>query len=169
MKLLLLKYSVCLPLLCMACNADTITNLPATFTTYENTVITPFVYATESGPLNFGFAGFRFNTLPTHGTVVTNGSGVCDQLGNCNQYFRYTPETDYTGSDSFTFSFTDPLGVTGAPATASIQIVHVDSPAAVPESGTLLLLGGGLAGMWMPWTKRLSLAPRRTQLKRIRV
>ena len=55
---------------------------------------------------------FTVATEPTHGTLD------CDEYGNCT----YTPNSDYIGSDSFTYTVTDPEGLQGQ-AAVSINVV----------------------------------------------
>lgn len=61
-------------------------------------------------------AGYKVSlaatTNPTHGTISTSASGVV----------TYTPATNYTGTDSFTYTVSDGLGDT-ATATVSINVV----------------------------------------------
>jgi hypothetical protein len=55
-------------------------------------------------------------TNPTHGTIATNSSGIV----------TYTPATNYTGPDSFTYTVSDGAGDT-ATATVSIDVVPPSS------------------------------------------
>lgn len=68
---------------------------------------------------------FTVTTLPAHGTISASGATV-----------TYTPETDYTGGDSFTFVASDG-DLSSAPATISILVTSPGSPpAAVDNSVT---------------------------------
>ncbi|WP_168210865.1 Ig-like domain-containing protein [Persicimonas caeni] len=63
---------------------------------------------------------------PAHGTTSTNGSQIV-----------YTPDTDYHGSDSFTYTIRDLLGGTDT-ATVALTITPVnDAPEAVDNAGTM--------------------------------
>ena len=62
-------------------------------------------------------------TEPAHGTVVKSA----DELS-----FLYTPDADYFGSDSFTYTIRDAFGAVSAPATVDLEIYNVnDAPIAV--------------------------------------
>jgi autotransporter-associated beta strand protein len=50
-------------------------------------------------------------TAPSHGAVSLSGGTV-----------TYTPATDYTGSDSFTYQLTDPSGAQSAAATVAVTV-----------------------------------------------
>ncbi|MBX7448721.1 tandem-95 repeat protein [Mycolicibacterium sp. 3033] len=61
---------------------------------------------------------------PSHGTLTLNPDGS----------FTYTPDTDFNGADSFTYTATDSLAVSNI-ATVSITITAVnDTPVAVDDS-----------------------------------
>jgi hypothetical protein len=65
-------------------------------------------------------------TSVAHGALVDNGDGT----------FTYTPDPEFFGVDSFTYSITDPNGAVSAPATVSIAVVVVnDAPVAVDDGG----------------------------------
>ncbi len=60
---------------------------------------------------------------PSHGSVLVNADGT----------FRYTPSTDYSGTDSFTYRVIDSFGGS-ASATVSLTIAAVnDAPVANPD------------------------------------
>lgn len=62
---------------------------------------------------------------PSHGTISLNSTG-----------WRYTPNADYSGSDSFTYEITDGFGGS-ATATVQINVTPVnDAPLAVDDSGS---------------------------------
>jgi len=65
----------------------------------------------EAGPLTISAV-----TQPSHGSVSIGGIGVI-----------YTPATNYTGSDSFTYTIQDSGGLT-ATATVSVTVTAVNSP-----------------------------------------
>jgi Bacterial Ig domain len=58
-----------------------------------------------------GGATFVQTTDPTHGTLVFNNDGT----------YTYTPAAGYSGTDSFTYSVTNP-GMPGFPATATVNL-----------------------------------------------
>ncbi|WP_425004344.1 Ig-like domain-containing protein [Mycolicibacterium sp. S3B2] len=63
---------------------------------------------------------------PTHGELVLNNDGT----------FTYTPDADYTGADSFTYTATDGTA-TSAVSTVSITVTAVnDTPVAADDSVT---------------------------------
>jgi len=65
---------------------------------------------------------------PTHGTLTLNANGS----------FTYTPATNFSGSDSFTYNAADGIG-TSNPATVSITVNSVnDAPVAANDSATTL-------------------------------
>lgn len=82
---------------------------------------------------------FTVSTLPSHGTL----SGTAPNL-------TYTPNADYAGPDSFTFTASDGTA-TSAPATVSITVNPVNDPPvadaggpySVVEGGTVTLTGSG--------------------------
>ncbi|HLO92001.1 MAG TPA: HYR domain-containing protein, partial [Lentimicrobium sp.] len=93
-------------------------------TTDINTAVTINVLANDTDCANDLVPSTVINTSePTHGTVVLNADGS----------FTYTPENDYTGSDSFTYTVCDAEGlcdealvsitIEGTPV---IQLIAVD-------------------------------------------
>jgi uncharacterized protein YjdB len=71
---------------------------------------------------------YSIATLPANGTL----SGLNASSGDVT----YTPDADYNGSDSFTFSVTDTAGATGT-ATVSLTIAAVnDAPSAADDTGS---------------------------------
>ena len=62
----------------------------------------------------------------THGAVVLNGDGS----------FSYTPNADYNGADSFTYTVSDGIKSKAAKVTLTINSVN-DAPAAVDDTATL--------------------------------
>ena len=61
---------------------------------------------------------------PANGTVVVNPDGS----------YTYTPNSDYIGSDSFTFQTIDSLGVNSNVVTLAIAVGPVDIDSSVPSS-----------------------------------
>ena len=95
--------------------------LPFDVTTPRNTPKSIALAATDDnagGPFTYTFA---LVDLTTHGTVVLAG-GVA----------TYTPDTNYTGPDQFTYTATDVNG-TSAPATVTIHVLPVLPPVALPR------------------------------------
>jgi len=63
--------------------------------------------------------------LPSQGTVELHGDGT----------LTYSPEEDFFGTDTFTYTITSDLGLTSAPATVTITVNEVnDPPVAVNDS-----------------------------------
>lgn len=78
-------------------------------------------------------------TPPMHGQVSV------DLLG-----FVYTPATNYSGNDSFTYQVTDQYGLTlAAPAVASIVVLPINDPPQV-QSVVTVALGHGQRGPIVP-------------------
>jgi hypothetical protein len=71
----------------------------------------------ESGVLSATIA-----TPPANGTVVANSEGK----------MVYTPNTNYVGTDAFTYTVTDPLSATSAAATVSITVSGASNPNTTP-------------------------------------
>ncbi len=72
----------------------------------------------DGNPITYAIA-----TQPLHGTLTGSGSS-----------WTYTPDADYNGPDSFTFTASDDV-TTSAPATVSITVGAVnDAPTATPQT-----------------------------------
>lgn len=71
----------------------------------------------ESGTLSATIAG-----APSHGTAIVKSDGT----------ISYSPTTNYTGNDAFTYTVTDPLGLTSAAATVSITVSGAANPNIAP-------------------------------------
>ncbi len=93
------------------------TAAPQSVTTPENTpaAITLTGSDPDGDPLTFAVA-----TNPTHGTLSGSGANL-----------TYTPASDYSGPDSFTFTANDGQA-TSAPATVSIDVTPTGSCASTP-------------------------------------
>ena len=78
---------------------------------------------------------FAKGTLPTHGTLGTIGAVTCNHLtpNVCTADVLYTPDADYFGPDSFTFTANDGT-VDSAPATVSITVDPVNDRRCWPTS-----------------------------------
>ena len=71
---------------------------------------------------------FAVETGPTNGTVVVNGDGT----------YTYTPDADYFGTDSFTFTATDSEGGVSSPATIALTVNNTaDDP--IADDGLAML------------------------------
>jgi large repetitive protein len=81
------------------------------------TVPSPGVLANDTGT---GIT-VKSNTDPSHGTVTVNADGG----------YTYTPDTDYSGPDSYTYTIVDNLGAT---LTATVNLTV--TPVAVDDSVT---------------------------------
>lgn len=100
---------------------------PANASGDEDTVITGVLTATDADgdPLTFSLA-----LLPSNGNVVVEPDGN----------FTFTPDPDFNGEDSFTFSVSD--GALTDFETATITVFPVDDPD-VPSPGNDDLIGTG--------------------------
>jgi VCBS repeat-containing protein len=93
---------------------------------------------------------FAIGTAPTHGTLGSLGSPSCTPSGagsSCTAQVTYTPTTNYTGSDSFTFTANDG-SLTSAAATVSVTVANNppaangQSVTAVEDSALVIVLSG---------------------------
>ena len=92
-------------------------------TTAEDTPVVIAVLANDSDPDSDPLS-LQSLTQPGHGTLVDNGDGT----------LTYTPEANFNGADSFTYTVTDGRGQS-ASATATVTIDPVnDTPAAVDDA-----------------------------------
>ena len=97
------------------------TTAPDSYETNEDAVLT--VATTGAGVLgnDSGEGGLTIQTYsqPEHGTLVLNEDGT----------FTYTPDQDYSGTDSFTYTPVDGNGVTAGPVTVNLLVNPVtDTP-----------------------------------------
>lgn len=98
----------------------------ASFTTDEDTDLSDTLSATDQDQ-NDTIDGFDVDRSPDHGTVSLDDAGA----------FTYTPDADYNGDDSFTFTATDEHGATGANATVNLTVEAVnDAPDASDDSAS---------------------------------
>jgi hypothetical protein len=100
--------------------------------TQEDTSLTITLEATNPAgiPLTFSIV-----TPPTKGSLNAITDLSCTG-GDCTASVIYTPNTDFNGSDSFTFKANDAFA-DSAPATVSITVDAVnDAPVANPDSAT---------------------------------
>ena len=105
--------------------------------TNEDMAVTITLSASDADgddPLSFA-AG-----TPSHGSLGAIGSVSCNHLtpNVCTAQVVYTPDPDYNGPDSFTFTASDAIAVSAA-ATVSITVSPVDDPSvAVDDSATVV-------------------------------
>ncbi|NTW83953.1 MAG: VWA domain-containing protein, partial [Chlorobiaceae bacterium] len=93
-----------------------------TYTTAEDTAISGNVSSNDTPSGNGGNA-WSLVSSPLHGVLALSADGS----------FTYTPNSDYTGPDSFTYRITDIDGDSST-ATASIKVTSVnDAPTANPD------------------------------------
>jgi len=121
-------------------NADTLT---ATDEDTPHTYAASDFIGNDSDPDGDGFS-ITSVTNGAHGTAVLNNDGTV----------TYTPDADYNGSDSFTYTITDTHGATGT-ASASVTVnavndpVHTAGPGAATfledSSNTSIVSAGGTA------------------------
>ena len=122
-------------------SGGTVTNRKATLTVDHNTgpVATNDVYTTpEDEPLIVPAPGVLANDAGTNGLALTavlvNNVTSGSLRLNIDGSFSYTPNTNFNGSDSFTYRATDG-GTTGNVATVTITITAVnDQPVAGPDA-----------------------------------
>jgi VCBS repeat-containing protein len=98
---------------------------PSSQTAVENTPLNASVSATDVDSPTLTYAKA---TNPSHGTVTVNSNGT----------YTYTPATNYSGPDSFTFTANDGF-LTSAPATVSITVSFVNqAPVAINSAPSTL-------------------------------
>jgi hypothetical protein len=106
------------------------------FTIAEDTVLTDSVAGNDTD--TEGDATYALETGPANGSVTVNPDGT----------FSYTPDADFSGTDSFTYSLGD--GEFSTEATVSVTIDPVnDAPVATDDSFTIAedtVLSGSVAG-----------------------
>ncbi|MBK8577068.1 MAG: tandem-95 repeat protein [Candidatus Accumulibacter sp.] len=104
-----------------------------TFLTDEDSALTGQTLAPTT-PLGDGGNTWALATGPSHGSVVVNADGS----------FTYTPDADYHGPDSFTYTLTDADGDVST-ATALLTVnpsTTCRSPSTTPSSPTKTALTG---------------------------
>ena len=79
--------------------------------------------------------GITITTPPTHGTVSIDDNGTPDDTSD--DTVIYTPDDNYVGEDSFTYTVTDSNGLVSDPATVTVNVGGVnDTPVATDDSTT---------------------------------
>ncbi|MBK8386165.1 MAG: tandem-95 repeat protein [Candidatus Accumulibacter sp.] len=99
-----------------------------TFLTDEDSALTGQTLAPNDTPSGDGGNTWALATGPSHGSVVVNADGS----------FTYTPDADYHGPDSFTYTLTDADGDVST-ATALLTVnpsTTCRSPSTTPSSPT---------------------------------
>ena len=94
-------------------------------TTQEDTPVNGTIASNDS-TTSGGVLIYTKETDPTHGTVVVNPDGS----------YTYTPAKDYNGTDSFTYTVTDPTSGETATRTVVVEVTPVnDTPVPVGTIG----------------------------------
>ncbi|NQU76359.1 MAG: Ig-like domain-containing protein, partial [Planctomycetes bacterium] len=75
---------------------------------------------------------FTLSTLPVHGNVINMGRGM----------FRYRPNSDYVGPDSFIYTVADSSGLTDTACVTLIVVNTPDKPDIVDDFATVLAEAG---------------------------
>jgi VCBS repeat-containing protein len=97
-----------------------------------------------SDPNGFSFSVISGSSSTGHGSVVINSDGT----------FSYTPDDDFSGTDSFTFIVSNGFASTEATATITVQApptpIAIDQTFEMQENGTLTgILPGAGTGLWI--------------------
>lgn len=77
-------------------------------------------------------------TQPANGTVVLNDNGTAGDL--TDDFFEYTPDADFAGMDTFTYTMDETPSQGGAPSVGTVNITvreENDAPTAVDDEITL--------------------------------
>jgi VCBS repeat-containing protein len=100
-----------------------------TFSTNEDTAISSNVVGSAGGGPDTGVDNGQITPL----TNFNTGNGTVTL--NANGDFTYTPDTNFSGSDTFTYLVTDDEGQTDT-ATVTINVAPIDDPtSASPDTG----------------------------------
>lgn len=93
---------------------------------YSKAEDTPIISAFSARDAQNDGVTYRVVEGPQHGTLV---------LGPKTWDFKYTPDANYNGPDSFKYVAVDSYGAVGAPATVNIQLEAInDAPVATEET-----------------------------------
>lgn len=96
-----------------------------TFGTLEETPLSGNVTTNDNDPDNGLPLSVSLVTGTNHGSLSLNANGT----------FHYTPNTDYSGTDTFTYSVRDSLGATSGLASVVLSVTATnDAPVAVNDS-----------------------------------
>ncbi len=108
---------------------------PTSKTTDEDTAATVDLSGGDAETCELGFA---IVTPPSHGTLqpITGAACVAGSPNTDSASVIYTPASNYSGPDSFSYKTTDPT-LDSAPATATLTVTAVnDAPVAVATSAS---------------------------------
>ncbi|WP_157964593.1 beta strand repeat-containing protein, partial [Algibacillus agarilyticus] len=125
----------------LAINVNAATDLTAAddnFSATEDTVLNGSVAGNDS-TTSGGTLSFVKASDPSHGTVTVNTDGT----------FSYTPNSNYTGSDSFTYTVTDADSGESLTQTVSVTVAAVTDLTAADDSFNATedtVLNGSVAG-----------------------
>ena len=127
---------VVLGLLPGAALAATPVAVATTATTLEDTAVTITLIATDDDG-----DGLTFTTAtgPTHGDLAAFSTPDCDRADplECSSTVEYTPDSNYHGADSFTFTADDGTGGTNT-ASVAITVADVnDAPSGTDKTITI--------------------------------
>ncbi len=104
-------------------------------TTNENT---PVNITISAGDIDSGILNFVIAAGPDHGTTSAGtGAMNCTAQGRgstCTANVNYTPVSNYSGPDHFTFTASDGTATSSA-ATVSITVLHVNRPPSLNSIG----------------------------------
>ena len=113
---------------CTSCDASPTVPVNQTPVAIELTVT-----VAEDSSVNITLAGTDADgTIMDHAVATSPDNGT---LTGTAPNLQYTPDADFNGADSFTFTVTDDAGAVSAPARVSIEVTPVnDAPVAMSQS-----------------------------------
>ena len=113
---------------CTSCDASPTVPVNQTPVATELTVT-----VAEDSSVNITLAGTDADgTIMDHAVATSPDNGT---LTGTAPNLQYTPDADFNGADSFTFTVTDDAGAVSAPARVSIEVTPVnDAPVAMSQS-----------------------------------
>ncbi|MEO5965663.1 MAG: Ig-like domain-containing protein, partial [Candidatus Limnocylindrales bacterium] len=129
-------------------------------TTLEDTGVVVTVSAqddTGNDPID----SFAVDTPPTSGSVGAFSTPVCTGITPpvCTATITYTPDSNTNGPDSFTFTATDAVADTSAPATASIAVTAVNDAPSFTKGANQVALEDSGAHSISTWATAISAGP----------